>query len=117
MTVSCSACDSICSLTADCVAFAGCEKTYNTAEALLAHHKSSRHRTGTLRASTAPFALAESQRPLSPLPDALPAYMSIPRRVSRHPISKERHQWLGPKVNLHLNCAPHFPLHRRRLES
>ncbi|KAI0638588.1 hypothetical protein C8Q77DRAFT_1091799 [Trametes polyzona] len=78
--------------------FDGCEKTFNTDEALLAHQKSSKHRQGTLRARTAPFAPAENGRALSPLPDVLPAYMSVPRRVSRHPISKERHQWLGPKV-------------------
>lgn len=98
--------------------FAGCEKTFNTAEALLAHHhRSTKHRNGTLRASTAPFAPAENRRPLSPLPDVLPAYLSIPRRVSRHPISKERHQWLGPKVNLYLNCSPNFSLRLRRLQS
>ncbi|KAI8982769.1 hypothetical protein BD414DRAFT_418879 [Trametes punicea] len=79
-------------------AYEGCDKSFNTPEAFLAHHKSSRHRGGTLRRTPVPFLPAESSRALSPLPEVLPAYMSIPRRVSRHPISKERHQWLGPKV-------------------
>ncbi|KAH9854926.1 hypothetical protein C2E23DRAFT_725457 [Lenzites betulinus] len=76
----------------------GCDKTFNTTEALLAHQRSNRHRNGTLRASTTPFSPAEGVRAPSPLPDVLPAYMSVSRRVARHPISKERHQWLGPKV-------------------
>ncbi|KAI0677637.1 hypothetical protein C8Q78DRAFT_1181142 [Trametes maxima] len=79
-------------------AYEGCEKTFNTTEALLAHHRRSKHRGGTLRRTPAPFTPAGHSRALPPLPDVLPAYMSVPRRISRHPISKERHQWLGPKV-------------------
>ncbi|KAI9057407.1 hypothetical protein FKP32DRAFT_1689223 [Trametes sanguinea] len=77
--------------------YEGCDKSFNTPEAFLAHHKSSKHRDGTLRRSTQPFAPV-IRRELTPLPEVLPAYMSVPRRVARHPISKERHQWLGPKV-------------------
>nr|QHA24578.1 zinc finger protein 205 [Trametes gibbosa] len=76
----------------------GCDKSFNTAEALLAHQRSNRHRNGTLRTNTVPFVHVEDVNVSSPLPDVLPAYMSISRRISRHPISKERHQWLGPKV-------------------
>ncbi|KAI0774744.1 hypothetical protein BD413DRAFT_472713 [Trametes elegans] len=79
-------------------AYEGCDKTFNTVEMLLAHHHSNRHRLGALRRSTAPFAPVPLPRTLSPLPEEVPAYLSITRRVARHPISKERHQWLGPKV-------------------
>ncbi|KAI0650830.1 hypothetical protein C8Q79DRAFT_902758 [Trametes meyenii] len=79
-------------------AYEGCEKTFNTTEALLAHHRWSKHQGVTLRRTPAPFTSAGHSRALPPLPDVLPAYLSVPRRVSRHPISKERHQWLGPKV-------------------
>ncbi|OSD04445.1 hypothetical protein PYCCODRAFT_1386510, partial [Trametes coccinea BRFM310] len=77
--------------------YEGCDKSFNTPEAFLAHHKSSKHRDGVLRRSTQPFAPVIRQE-LAPLPEVAPAYLSIPRRVARHPISKERHQWLGPKV-------------------
>ncbi|KAJ2978709.1 hypothetical protein NUW54_g11248 [Trametes sanguinea] len=35
--------------------YEGCDKSFNTPEAFLAHHKSSKHRDGTLRRSTQPF--------------------------------------------------------------
>ncbi|KAI0371521.1 hypothetical protein BV20DRAFT_1112549 [Pilatotrama ljubarskyi] len=79
-------------------AYEGCDMSFNTAEALLAHHKSKRHRDGVLRRSYMPTVPADHRQELSPLPENVPAYMSVPLRVSRHPISKERHQWLGPKV-------------------
>ena len=79
---------------------AGCDQSFSIPLELLHHHQSSRHRNGVLRKSSLPSVRAEdpSRQPLSPWPDVLPAYMSVSRRVSKHPVSKERHQWLGPKV-------------------
>ncbi|KAI0349318.1 hypothetical protein OH77DRAFT_1440494 [Trametes cingulata] len=78
-------------------AYEGCDKSFNTPEAFLAHHKSSMHRNGQLRRTPWPF-VPDISRELSPLPEVLPAYMSVPRRIVPHPMSKERHQWLGRKV-------------------
>ena len=79
---------------------AGCEQVFGTAEALLRHHREKKHRAGALRAPTLVPRAPGAARELPPLPDVVPAYMSVTRRVSQYPISRERHQWLGPKVSV-----------------
>ncbi|KAI0326712.1 hypothetical protein GY45DRAFT_1258466 [Cubamyces sp. BRFM 1775] len=81
-------------------AYEGCDASFNTHEAFLTHYKSSKHRDSPLRRTPSPLPPPEDRPALSPLPDNVPAYLAITRRVARHPISKERHQWLGPKVVL-----------------
>ena len=81
---------------------AGCEQSFATREALLQHHSSKKHQDDTLRRAILVESPPESRPPLPPLPEVVPAYMSVSRWVSRHPITKERHQWLGPKVSVQL---------------
>ncbi|KAM5542327.1 hypothetical protein V8D89_003786 [Ganoderma adspersum] len=79
-------------------AYEGCDRSFASASDLLHHHQSSKHRDGQLRKSCCPAPPPENKRQLSPLPGVLPAYMFAVRPVRRHPISRDRHQWVGPKV-------------------
>ncbi|PIL37538.1 transcription factor [Ganoderma sinense ZZ0214-1] len=79
-------------------AYEGCDRSFASASDLLHHHQSSKHRDGQLRKSCYPAPPPENRRQLSPLPDVLPVYMFTVRPVRRHPISRDRHQWVGPKV-------------------
>ncbi|KAI1795074.1 hypothetical protein LXA43DRAFT_1178971 [Ganoderma leucocontextum] len=79
-------------------AYEGCDHSFASASELLHHHQSQRHHDGQLRKSCYPAPSPENRRQLSPLPDVLPAYMFAVRPIRRHPISRDRHQWVGPKV-------------------
>ncbi|TBU28755.1 hypothetical protein BD311DRAFT_865287 [Dichomitus squalens] len=79
-------------------AYEGCDTSYASPSELCRHQQSSKHQDGQLRRSCLPAPPPERMDPLPPLPDHVPAYMSVERRVGRHPTSRERHQWLGPKV-------------------
>ncbi|KAI0711045.1 hypothetical protein C8T65DRAFT_695490 [Cerioporus squamosus] len=83
-------------------AYEGCDELFDAPDKLLEHHRSSKHRNGSgvLRPTCGLLRPGERRRPLPPLPDVVPAYLAVPCRVSMHPISKERHQWLGGKVGI-----------------
>ncbi|RPD81315.1 hypothetical protein L226DRAFT_608568 [Lentinus tigrinus ALCF2SS1-7] len=89
-------------------AYEGCDQLFDAPDKLLEHHRSSKHRNengaGILRACCEPLRPLPRKRPLPPLPGVVPAYLSVPCRVSMHPISKERHQWLGAKVLENIIC-------------
>lgn len=79
----------------DVIVIAGCDLTYATPKDLARHHLSV-HEGDALKPTTA---LTTPQvMPLPPLSDELPAYMTVPRRVSQATISHETHIWLGAKV-------------------
>ncbi|GBE80108.1 hypothetical protein SCP_0213110 [Sparassis crispa] len=77
-------------------AYEGCNRSFTTPRELFGHHNGHMHRWQNIRATPMPFQHVDVNLP--PLPETLPAYMSLPRRVTRHPISKELHNWLGPRV-------------------
>ncbi|PCH40775.1 hypothetical protein WOLCODRAFT_143217 [Wolfiporia cocos MD-104 SS10] len=77
-------------------AYADCEKTFPSGQDLLAHHRS-KHGGDTLKPTANPIRHEDAGR-LSPLPATLPSYMVIPRHISRYPITKELHAWLGASV-------------------
>lgn len=75
----------------------GCERSFSTAKELLHHHNSLRHQGQPLKRPWVPSTPPQTD-PLPLLPPMLPGYMTIPRRITRHPISKQVHQWLGARV-------------------
>ncbi|EMD40371.1 hypothetical protein CERSUDRAFT_110966 [Gelatoporia subvermispora B] len=84
-------------------AYEGCDRSFATAKDLLQHHSSYRHRGATVKPSTAPFVRADLE-PAPPMPAVLPAYMAVPRRITRHPIPKATHAWLKSKVLENITC-------------
>ncbi|KAH9927304.1 uncharacterized protein B0H18DRAFT_1104153 [Fomitopsis serialis] len=77
--------------------FEGCEKSFATQQELLRHHRSGRHRAERMKPPATPFT-PDTLAPLPPLPELVLTHMLIPRRVTRHPISKVVHNWLSAKV-------------------
>ncbi|PSR92221.1 hypothetical protein PHLCEN_2v4751 [Hermanssonia centrifuga] len=73
-----------------------CNKSYETPVELARHHAG--HQGEQLK----PIAGAEPLRSTSsipPLPEFLPSYMSVPRRVTKHRMSHDIHIWLGAKAS------------------
>ncbi|OCH94527.1 hypothetical protein OBBRIDRAFT_124764 [Obba rivulosa] len=81
----------------------GCDRSFLTPRELLQHHSSYRHREARLKPSTVPFKHVDAE-PIPPLPATLPAYMTEPRRITRHPIPKNTHTWLHKKVLENVTC-------------
>ncbi|KZT70327.1 hypothetical protein DAEQUDRAFT_725610 [Daedalea quercina L-15889] len=77
--------------------FEGCERSFASAKDLYKHHITGRHREGRPKAPATPLA-PDALPMLPPLPATMPAYMHIPRPVTRHRISRVVHQWLSAKV-------------------
>ncbi|KAF5332009.1 hypothetical protein D9758_014577 [Tetrapyrgos nigripes] len=76
-------------------AYKGCSETFNSTRLLLQHSEKS-HGNGVLRPSAGPFTPR-----LMPLPDApsqLPSYMMVAKPVVPCPISRSRHETLGPWI-------------------
>ncbi|OBZ70218.1 hypothetical protein A0H81_09782 [Grifola frondosa] len=78
-------------------AYEGCDEAFSSPRELLDHHKSNKHSRDTLRKTSVPFCPVEN-KPVPPLPGVIPLYLASGGQVSKHPISREQHQWLGARV-------------------
>ncbi|KAJ3535058.1 hypothetical protein NM688_g7033 [Phlebia brevispora] len=84
-------------------AYAGCDHSYSTSKDLARHHISE-HEGDALKPTAALTTLQVTDLPA--LPDELPSYMTVPRRVAKHPMSREVHVWLGAKVGRSICFTP-----------
>ncbi|PBL02927.1 hypothetical protein ARMGADRAFT_278341 [Armillaria gallica] len=89
-------------------AYEDCEETFRTARQYL-QHSLQMHQKDKLRPSADPV-LLQGHMELPDVPSVVPSYMAVARSVAQYPISPERHQVIGPWVNICSLLGSIYPL-------